>query len=58
MGVSIKSDAHILVTQHFGHQLGVRADGEMQGGVRVAEVMEPDLRQASLPQEGPEMAFG
>lgn len=38
------------MTEHLGHKLGARADRELQRGVRVAEIMEPDLRQAGKPR--------
>jgi len=44
--VAVQGDAHILVTEHLGHKLGARANRELQCCVRVAEIMEPDLRQA------------
>jgi hypothetical protein len=43
--VSVECDGHLLVSQHLAHDLGVGAGRQVEGGERVAQIVEPDGRE-------------
>ena len=58
VAVSVEGDGHVLVAEDLGHDLGVRAGRQLQGGEGVAQVVEADRRQLGRAQQRSELACG